>query len=74
MRIQQATDLAAWVNTHDDGTPQPRASVIPVDMPDGAPWAYRVDILSTVYSGGQAHHVETEQAHNLQQARDALGY
>lgn len=79
MRIQQAIDLAAWVNTHDDGTPQPRATVVPVAMPDSAPWSYRVDIRSTVYNSDpeafpDALGVQTEQAHSLTGARLILGY
>lgn len=64
----RAQRLAEWVNTHDDGTPQPRATVI----------QHRgravVDIASTDYFANGTFSVAHALVADLAQARAVLGY
>jgi hypothetical protein len=69
LTLEQAQNLAAWVCTHDDGTPQPRAEVFALNTPGG----YGVRIYS------QDNHpdgsmTEVELAYTVAGARSILGY
>ena len=55
--------IAKWVNTHDDGTPQPRAVV------EGD----RVAISSTEWKDGYSY-IEKNYAISFKEAREILGY
>lgn len=68
MEQAYAQRVAKWVETHDDGTPPPRTSVI---CEDGE---YLVEIRCTdVWPDGRAT-IATERAHSLEDARAHLGY
>lgn len=70
-----ASNLAAWVNTHDDGTPQPRADVVPTLLgPPPGLVTYRVRILSTEALQNGARRKIAQPADSLAQARAILGY
>jgi hypothetical protein len=69
LSIHQARGLADWVNTHDDGTPQPRAEIEALRVPG----RWRVAIRSTVLANGEDA-VETDHAASLAEARNILGY
>ena len=56
--------IAQWVNTHDDGTPFPRASVVG-DV---------VVIKSTYTDSNGKECTESAEVRTLSEARDVLGY
>lgn len=68
MEKAYAQRVARWVETHDDGTPAPRTSVI---CEHGE---YLVEIRWTdlLLDGGVT--IATERAHSLEDARAHLGY
>lgn len=63
-----ALGLALWVNGHDDGTDQPRATVVD----EGGRIA--IDIKSTVFFLDGSAAVETDRVFGMQSARNVLGY
>jgi len=64
LTLPQRCRLAAWVNTHDDGTAQPRASVTDLG----------VTIRSTEVHPSGALVVVEEIAYDCEAARAILGY
>lgn len=56
--------LAQWINTHDDGTAQPRATVS----------GDAVDLRSTLYHADGSTEIETVRVSTMGEARDVLGY
>lgn len=70
---QQATDLAAWANTHDGGVPQPRADVVPTSTPNR--FAVNIRSLSLVSSGSKRWtQIDTDTVYSQHGARHVLGY
>lgn len=72
MNLIQALRLAAWVNSHDGGTEQPRAIVSVADLDEED--TFVVSIRSTEILVTGAHHVVVEIAPNVEKARAILGY
>lgn len=68
MEYRHALIVADFVNRHDDGTPQPRATVVS----DGP--GYIVEVRSTEYRDGAFDRIATDRAHSLSDARGILGY
>lgn len=68
LSLDQARSLAAWVNTHDDGTPMPRAHFISSDS------AWVVVIKSTEVHPDGTSSIATDRAHSMAEARAILGY
>lgn len=66
---EQASALAAWVNEHDDGTPQPRAEEF--GMASGV---YGVRIRSRVVYMDRTRSTETDIVYSVAEARSILGY
>lgn len=62
--LPQRCRLAAWVNTHDDGTAQPRASVTDLGVMIRSTEAHPSDVLMVV----------EEIAFDCEDARGILGY
>lgn len=71
LSLEQARSLAAWVNTHDDGTPQPRAEEFAIKSPTGG---FGVRIRSCASHTDGTHSIETELAYTVTGARAILGY
>lgn len=67
----RASLIASWVNTHDDGTPQPRAEVRHTPT-CRAP--YCVVIRSTEYRADGSRLVVVDHAWSTAEARAILGY
>lgn len=68
---EQASALAAWVNEHDDGTPQPRAEEFAIKSPTGG---FGVRIRSRVVYLDRTHSTETAIVYSVAEARSILGY
>lgn len=66
MHPQQVQNLVDWVNSHSDGTPQPRARA----TFDGR----SVIIQSTEYAPNGSTSIVEVVAHCVTDARDVLGY
>lgn len=71
MKLLEALRLAAWVESHDDGTAHPRALVRSVDSL--AAEGFVVSISSTEMHGAEKR-VVIETARNVSDARNILGY
>ena len=70
---QDATALAAWVNTHDGGVDMPRADVVPTSIPDRFGVAIRS--LSIVTSGSRRWtQIDTDTAYSQSGAARILNY
>lgn len=68
MSLIDAERLAAWVETHDDGTPAPRALI------RRGPCGHYVVIRSTVVLADGETDVDTDVVNSLGEARAVLGY
>lgn len=72
LSFDEAAQLAAWVNTHNGGVPQPRATVA-----EPVPGRFAVDILSlslVTWGGGSRHEIDAERVYSRQRAAQVLGY
>lgn len=71
LTLEQAQNLVAWVCTHDDGTPQPRAHIYPLAEPD---WGWGVAINSYEAHADGTLSIDTDFAYSVAGARSILGY
>lgn len=68
MTTTEAQRIATWANSHDDGTPQPRATVETTGS------TVTIQLRSSERTSDGAWSVVAEHMRSLSDVRDALGY